>query len=31
LDPELGSDKPTQQDMQEFTMELRRLLQSGGM
>lgn len=31
LDPELGSDKPTQQDMQEFTAELRRLLQSGGM
>jgi hypothetical protein len=31
VEPELGSDKPTQQDMQEFTAELRRMLQSGGM
>ena len=32
LEPELGSSKPTQKDMQEFSTELRRLLQqSGGM
>jgi hypothetical protein len=30
LDPELGSAKPTEQDMQEFTTELRRLLQQTG-
>src|SRR5881296_368291 len=27
LDPELGSAKPTQKDMQEFSTELRRMLQ----
>jgi hypothetical protein len=32
VDPELGSGKPTPQDMQEFTTELRRMLQqTGGM
>jgi hypothetical protein len=32
LDPELGTGKPTQTDMQEFSSELRRLLQqTGGM
>jgi DNA-binding transcriptional MerR regulator len=32
LEPELGSEKPTQQDMKEFSTELRRMLQqSGGM
>ena len=32
LDPELGSGKPTQADMQEFSTELRRMLQqTGGM
>ena len=32
LEPELGADKPTQKDMQEFTTELRRMLQqTGGM
>jgi DNA-binding transcriptional MerR regulator len=32
LEPELGSDKPNDKDMKEFTTELRRLLQrSGGM
>ena len=32
LEPELGSSKPTQKDMQEFSTELRRMLQqSGGM
>ncbi len=32
IEPELGSDKPTNQDMQEFTTEMRKLLQrSGGM
>ncbi len=29
LEPELGSDKPTQQDMKEFQTELRRMLQQG--
>ncbi len=29
LEPELGSDKPTQADMQEFSTELRRMLQQG--
>jgi hypothetical protein len=29
LEPELGSEKPTQQDMQEFSTELRRMLQQG--
>ncbi len=29
LEPELGSEKPTQKDMQEFSMELRRMLQQG--
>ncbi|MCX7916224.1 MAG: hypothetical protein N3A53_07985, partial [Verrucomicrobiae bacterium] len=28
IEPELGSSKPTQADMQEFTRELRRLLES---
>jgi len=27
LEPELGSSKPTQKDMQEFTAELKRMLQ----
>ena len=32
LEPELGSSKPTQPDMQEFSTELRRMLQqTGGM
>jgi DNA-binding transcriptional MerR regulator len=31
VEPELGSEKPTQQDMQEFSTELRKMLQSGGM
>ncbi len=32
LDPELGSSKPTEKDMQEFSTELRRMLQqTGGM
>jgi hypothetical protein len=32
IDPELGTGKPTQADMQEFSSELRRLLQqTGGM
>jgi hypothetical protein len=32
LDPELGSGKPTEKDMQEFSTELRRMLQqTGGM
>ena len=32
LEPELGSDKPTQADMKEFSSELRRMLeQAGGM
>jgi hypothetical protein len=32
LDPELGTGKPTPQDMQEFSTELRRMLQqTGGM
>ena|SRR5579862_8702627 len=32
LDPELGTGKPTQADMQEFSNELRRMLQqTGGM
>jgi len=30
LDPELGTGKPTQTDMQEFSSELRRLLQQTG-
>jgi hypothetical protein len=30
VDPELGSGKPTPQDMQEFTTELRRMLQQTG-
>lgn len=29
LDPELGADKPTQADMQEFSTELRKMLQQG--
>jgi hypothetical protein len=29
LEPELGSAKPTQKDMQEFSTELRRMLQQG--
>jgi hypothetical protein len=29
LEPELGSEKPTQKDMQEFSTELRRMLQQG--
>jgi hypothetical protein len=29
LEPELGSSKPTQKDMQEFSTELRRMLQQG--
>jgi hypothetical protein len=32
LEPELGSSKPTEKDMQEFSTELRRMLQqTGGM
>ena len=30
LEPELGSGKPTQPDMQEFSTELRRMLQQAG-
>jgi hypothetical protein len=30
LEPELGSEKPTQQDMKEFTTELRKMLQQAG-
>lgn len=30
LEPELGSSKPTQKDMQEFSTELRRMLQQTG-
>jgi hypothetical protein len=30
LEPELGSGKPTQKDMQEFSTELRRMLQQTG-
>jgi len=30
LEPELGSSKPTQPDMQEFSTELRRMLQQTG-
>jgi hypothetical protein len=29
VEPELGSEKPTQKDMQEFSNELRRMLQRG--
>jgi hypothetical protein len=29
LEPELGSSKPTQEDMKEFSVELRRMLQPG--
>ena len=29
VDPELGSSKPTQKDMQEFSAELKRMLQPG--
>src|ERR1043166_3599251 len=29
VEPELGSSKPTQKDMQEFTVELKRMLQRG--
>jgi hypothetical protein len=29
LEPELGASKPTQKDMQEFSTELRKLLQQG--
>jgi len=29
VEPELGSSKPTQKDMQEFTAELKRMLQRG--
>ena len=29
LEPELGSSKPTQKDMQEFAVELKRILQPG--
>jgi hypothetical protein len=29
VEPELGSSKPTQKDMQEFTAELKKLLQQG--
>ena len=29
LEPELGSEKPTQADMQEFSTELRKMLQQG--
>jgi hypothetical protein len=29
VEPELGSSKPTQKDMQEFTTELKRMLQRG--
>lgn len=31
LEPELGSGKPTQADMQEFSAELKRMLQQSGM
>jgi hypothetical protein len=30
LEPELGSGKPTQKDMQEFSVELKRMLQQSG-
>ncbi len=30
LEPELGSSKPTQADMQEFSKELRKMLESAG-
>lgn len=30
MEPELGSSKPTKQDMQEFTTELRKILESAG-
>lgn len=30
LEPELGSSKPSQKDMQEFTTELKKMLQQGG-
>jgi hypothetical protein len=30
LEPELGADKPTQKDMQEFAVELKRMLQQPG-
>ena len=30
VEPELGSAKPTQPDMQEFSTELRRMLQQAG-
>ena len=30
LEPELGASKPTQSDMQEFSTELRRMLQQAG-
>jgi DNA-binding transcriptional MerR regulator len=30
LEPELGSGKPTQEDMKEFSIELRRMLQQSG-
>jgi hypothetical protein len=29
VEPELGSSKPTQKDMQEFSVELKRMLQRG--
>ena len=29
VEPELGASKPTQKDMQEFTVELKRMLQRG--
>src|SRR5260221_8294519 len=31
LEPELGSSKPNQKDMQEFSVELKRMLQQSGM
>jgi hypothetical protein len=31
LEPELGAEKPTQKDMQEFAVELKRMLQQPGM
>jgi hypothetical protein len=30
LEPELGSGKPNEKDMKEFTTELRKMLQQGG-
>ncbi len=30
LEPELGASKPTQKDMQEFSVELKRMLQQSG-